>query len=337
MFWPGSLGSDWRLALLGLPVAVACALAALIGPDRLAAGILSGQAWFWGINGFLLGAAHSDTEPPDWWHPVQYWHWLTSASGLVWLMPLLCLLVVAVIAGASFLVDLYGLELRNDDRVLPPQHTPDGLRDRVRAARRLRIRRSAAGGLVVVAMFVAGSLVDALDQPDAADLVAGISFWLVGFLGLAAAVHPDIGFGGGKWSVRLRSVGAAALLAIAVVTIVNSAHGLTTKGWSRSYLARLAVAVAVAAMAGVAASPYPAVLKGRLRISWERFVTVCYWVFAGAVSVAIAISASGFGDLVAPVVGGLGALGLGYLYSYIKNRRISGADEAHPEDPPKST
>ncbi|MFC4517557.1 NB-ARC domain-containing protein [Streptomyces ehimensis] len=314
MLWPGSLGSDWRLALLGLSTATACVCAGLIGPPRLSSGILSGLAWFWGINGVLLGMAHADSDVPTFWHPGGFWHWLTNPS----IMPLLCLLAVGVLGFASTETGGFYPQLGHDR---PPLPMPKGLPERLRAARRVRIRMYAAGALVALAALHVLSV--ALDDPKTPERV-GALFWVAAWLFLAALVHPDIRPGNGP-----RWLSVAVLLVIAMAIAFTNARHIGSHGWSRGTVAGLMEAAAAFIAVGIVA-PYRTIPVGRSRIDRARIVVACTWAALVSVVVAVLADASDIADVLRSVAGGAGGLGASLLYLHLKRRRATDS----PQNPP---
>ena len=265
------------------------------------------------------------TGAPNFWaHPDRYWHWLTNSSVWLSILPWLCLLVVGVLGFASTETYEYYPQLSHYRPSLP---IPKGLPERLRAARRIRIRIYASRALVALAVLSALSGLVALGERNAPkDAKAAVLFVVVVWLGLAALVHPDIGPRKG-----LRWLSVAALLAIATAIAFTNARHIASHGWSRGAVAGLMAAAAALIAIGIVA-PYRTIPIGRSRIDRDRIVAACTWAVSGSVIVAVLADASDIADVLGPVMGGTGALGASRLYSHLKRRRATDS----PQNPPPS-
>jgi hypothetical protein len=323
MLWPGHPGSDWRLALLGLSTAVTCACAGLVGPARLSSGMLGGLAWFWGIHAVLLGMAHAETDAPNFWaDPARYREWLSGSSHWVWILPSLCLLVVMVLGGVSGALDDHSPRLAHGR---PPLPLPDGLAERLRIARRARLRLYGAGVLAALGGVYALSYVAALaGSPAAEGAREAAVLGVVACLGLAAVVHPDIGVRKG-----VRRLGVAALISVATGFVVVNVRQIESYGWSRGAVAGLmAAAAALFAIGSVA--PYRTIPVPGAQLDRDRVVTASTWAAAVSFIGALVTGASGLADVLAPLVGAVVGGGTVPLFAYLRRRRA--ADGSH--DPP---
>ncbi|CAM5237920.1 NB-ARC domain-containing protein [Streptomyces chartreusis] len=325
MLWPGSTGVDWRLALLGLPVAAAGVCAGLLGPPRLSAGILAGLAWFWGIQAFALGMAHADVDTPNFYaHPVRYWDWLTSSSAWLWLLPLLSLLVVILLGWTSVEID------ESDPPPFPSRSglpMPHGHAERLATARRTRIRLYGARTLMVVAVLLALTIPAVQAEPHAPEDVPGLLFWVAACAGLAATVHPDI-----SAHLSLRLLGASALITIAGALVLANARHIEAHGWSRGAVAGLLTAAAALFGTGVVA-PYQAVRLRHVRIHRGIAVEACLMTASVLVIAAALAGVEDLGDVVVMVLAGAVWAGIVWLYPYFKRRRATDSRQEPPKPP----
>ncbi|WP_205387335.1 hypothetical protein [Streptomyces actuosus] len=242
---------------------------------------------------------------------------------------MLCLLVVGALGLASVETDGYYAQLGHDRPSLP---MPTGLPERLRAARRARIRRYAAGALVALAVFYGLSGLVELGEPNTPDdTKAAALFVVVVWLCLAAAVHPDIGPRKG-----IRWLGGAALLAISMAIAYTNARHIASHGWSRGAVAGLMAAAAALIAIGIVA-PYRGIPMGRSRIDRDRMVSACTWAASVSVIVAVLADASDAGDVFRAVIGcvagGAGAWGAPRLYSHLKRRRATDSPQSPPPPP----
>jgi hypothetical protein len=285
--------------------------------------MLGGLAWFWGIHAVLLGMAHAETDAPNFWaDPARYREWLSGSSHWVWILPSLCLLVVMVLGGVSGALDDHSPRLAHGR---PPLPLPDGLAERLRIARRARLRLYGAGVLAALGGVYALSYVAALaGSPAAEGAREAAVLGVVACLGLAAVVHPDIGVRKG-----VRRLGVAALISVATGFVVVNVRQIESYGWSRGAVAGLmAAAAALFAIGSVA--PYRTIPVPGAQLDRDRVVTACTWAAAVSFIGALVTGASGLADVLAPLVGAVVGGGTVPLFAYLRRRRA--ADGSH--DPP---
>lgn len=312
-FWPGSSGPDPRLALLGLGIAAAGAVAGLTGPRRLSDGLLAGLSFFWILIAVLLGVNHTEPPSPKIWQVTRFGPWLGATSPTTWLLPL-AFLAIWVACGYVVLRltpatgPVANLNLRSHP--LAPKTKALVRAARWRRGRGLLAYACAMASAALLASYLAELAHPPVPDGDLTSAVLSVAF----FAGLAGLVHPGVSVRHLLTHSWLRWVVTGLLVAGGLVAAVEAVL-LAADSWSRTILLAASLSALSFSLAGLAL-PLRRDSSTSAVFGWAAAISGC----------AVLLSTASIGQIVRSLVAAVVVGGTAYLYLWLRDRRTRGRE-----------